>query len=145
MYDPSQVPRVARRQTEPIPGRDPAEAARRALERVRRTLTAFRPGLPLDAAALRAALSCALLEPAAEAERQFALGWLFWLEGDFAQAETSLTSAIEQSEKSAARNLPAECKCILFVSTQLGKTLRVNRLARFPCFGTGHRATRQVP
>ncbi len=104
MYHPSETPRTARRQTEALPGRDPEENARRALDRVRRTLTAFRPGLPLDAAALRAALTCALPQPDDEAERQFALGWLHWLDGDFAQAEPLLMKAVELSQTATAQH-----------------------------------------
>ncbi len=44
MYDRTEAPRIARRQAEALPGRNPLEAARRALERVRRTLDA--PSVP---------------------------------------------------------------------------------------------------
>jgi hypothetical protein len=99
MYDRTESPRVARRQAEALPGRNPEEAARRALERVRKALTAFRPGMPLDGASLSAALAATLTQPAAEAERLFALGWLHWLDGAFAGAEAPLMQAADLARR----------------------------------------------
>ncbi len=108
MYHGAEIPRVARRQDESLPGRCPDEAARRALERVRKVLTAFRPGMPFDAGLLRAALNTARPEPEAEAERLFALGWLSWLDGALAEAEPSLVKAVDFARQANASAQLAE-------------------------------------
>ena len=95
MYHRTESPRVARRQAEPLPGHDPEAAARRAVERVRKVLTAYRSGMPFDPAALRAALADEV--PQLEAERLFALGWLHWLDGAYAEAEPLLAKAVDLS------------------------------------------------
>ena len=57
-------------------------------------LTAYRIGMPLNAAALRQALACPLPQPEAEAERLFAIGWLHWLDGSFSDTERTLIEAV---------------------------------------------------
>jgi tetratricopeptide (TPR) repeat protein len=102
MYDRADVPRVARRQTESLPGRNPEDGVRRAVGRVRKVLTAFRPGLPLDSGVLRTALNTTLPQPESEAERLFALGWLSWLDGAFAEAEPWLVKALDLAREANA-------------------------------------------
>jgi tetratricopeptide (TPR) repeat protein len=108
MYHGTETPRIARRQVEAIPGRDPVEAARIALDRVRKTLTAFRPGVPLDPAALRAVLSEMQLPQEFEVERLFALGWLSWLDGAYNAAEPLLSQAVELARQQEAKEQLAE-------------------------------------
>jgi tetratricopeptide (TPR) repeat protein len=108
MYHGTESPRVARRQVESLPGTNPEDAARRVLARVRKALTAFRPGLPFDPDALRSALSVAFAQPEAEAERLFALGWLSWLDGAFVDAEPSLVKAVDLARQANASAQLAE-------------------------------------
>ena len=95
MYDRTAAPRVSRRQVDPLPGRDPVEAGSLALERVRKTLSAYRPGVPFNPTALRTTIAGAPLPPERETERLFALGWLHWVAGDYTDAETLLAQAVE--------------------------------------------------
>src|SRR5207248_996425 len=69
MYSHVDTPRLAPRQVEAQPGRNPAEAARRALERVRKALVDFRPGSPLSPRSLRLALALPQEQPDLETTR----------------------------------------------------------------------------
>jgi hypothetical protein len=97
--------RTAERLHETPPGPTAEERTRLALQRVRRLLNDFSPGVFADIAWLRAALDQPLADPAAEIERGFVLGWLAWWSSDFAGAEPLLSEAARCGRD--AGNLPA--------------------------------------
>src|SRR5262245_43070252 len=74
-----------------LPEMDGAAVFGRALARVRKLLSDCLLGMSADAGRLRQALAVPQTDDVAEAERQRALGWLAWLEGNWAAAETLLT------------------------------------------------------
>jgi hypothetical protein len=73
-----------------LPEVDDAAVFGRAVTRVRKLLSDCLPGMSADAGRLRQALAVPQADGVAEAERQRALGWLAWLEGDWAAAEALL-------------------------------------------------------
>ncbi len=76
-----------------LPEVDDAAAFGRAVTRVRKLLSDCLAGMSADAGRLRQALAVPQADGLAEAERQRALGWLAWLEGDCAAAEALLAGA----------------------------------------------------
>jgi hypothetical protein len=106
MYDWARTYLTAPRLRDAPAGADPGAAAPLALGRVRKLLTAYAPGLPVDGARLRAALGAALPQPAREAERLFALGWLRWLEGEAVAAELLLAEAGARARQAPATAAP---------------------------------------
>jgi hypothetical protein len=86
------------RDAPPVPashiGAAPDAAARLALDRLRKALTAHTAGVRLDPARMLQVLWSAPAPAGREAERPFALGWLHWLAGDFAASEPFLADAI---------------------------------------------------
>lgn len=74
-----------------------------ALLRARKVFQGYSSGMSLDGARLRQALRRPAASPALERERLFALGWLRWLEGDFAAAEPLFAESVERG-----RDAPAE-------------------------------------
>jgi hypothetical protein len=71
--------------------------------RVRKLLGAFTPGLPGDAAPLRAALAVPVPDSVPGDERLFVLGWAAWLDGDFTAAEGPLAEAADQAHEPERR------------------------------------------
>src|SRR5262245_45245901 len=94
MYDRLSPPRAAGRLLDTPSGQDREGAARLALARVRKLLTAYLPGMSFDRPRLQSALAGPLAQPEHEAERLFALGWLRWLEGDPPAAEALIAEAV---------------------------------------------------
>ena len=101
MYESAEGLRVAGRLTFPPDGEE--SAYRLAITRVRNLLSDCLPGMSADADRLRKGLSVRQADPASETERHLALGWLAWLEGDWAGAETLL---VEGSEPGALAKGP---------------------------------------
>src|SRR5919198_250169 len=91
MYERVGTPQSAQRCPEPA-GAAARGSAGGAVDRVRKLLTGYLPGMACDTARLRAALAGPL--PGREGERLFALGWLHWLAGDFAGGEPVLAQAL---------------------------------------------------
>ena len=83
----------------------PVTIAATALARMRKILTAYRPGMYFDSAHLRSVLAAPLGGAAEESERLFALGWLSWLSGDLAAAEPLLHEAAGRAEQAKATDL----------------------------------------
>jgi tetratricopeptide (TPR) repeat protein len=79
-----------------------------ALCGVRLLLTAREPGPRPDLGAIRAALAVPLPQPHLDADRTFALGWLHWLAGEPAAAETLLAEALAAARAAGAMPLLAE-------------------------------------
>jgi hypothetical protein len=102
MYHGAGDARAAPRLVEAPPGPGPEAAARLALTRVRKQLTAFALGVPLDGPRAQEALAGALPDPEAERERLFCLGWLRWLEGDNVAAEPLFAEALRQAREANA-------------------------------------------
>jgi hypothetical protein len=103
MYHGSGTSRSVQRLRDEAPaGPDPATLCRQALTRVRKCLTAWLVGTSPDPARLLTALAVALPQPALDAERFLALGWVSWLQDQLPRAERFLTEAVERS-----RSLPA--------------------------------------
>lgn len=99
MYRHFSTTRQAANSIEEPPTTDPDEAARFAIDRVRKALTAYKPGMPFEAGRLQS-----LLEPQCDSvtdrvERLFCLGWLNWLTGNWLAAEPILAEAAKQTEK----------------------------------------------
>ncbi|MBY0230864.1 MAG: hypothetical protein K2W96_16380, partial [Gemmataceae bacterium] len=110
MYHETVAFRPVARQRDLGPAPDPLAPARLALSRVRKLLSAFVPGMRWDIARLRSALSSPL--PRLDHERRFALGWLAWLAGDFADAVPFFQDA--GTDEGALGDLPAlEPKALL--------------------------------
>ncbi len=65
-----------------------------AIDRVRKALTNFVLNMPFDPSRLRSALTDGLRDPTKEPARLFSLGWLSWLLGESAAAESLLQSAL---------------------------------------------------
>jgi tetratricopeptide (TPR) repeat protein len=100
--------RTAQRLHEAPPGLTPEARARLALERVRRLLSDFTAGTFCDVVWLRDALTLPLADPAAELERQFALGWLAWWRGELVEAEQLLMEAVRQGREAGNLTVAAE-------------------------------------
>jgi len=79
----------------------PGAGAEQALARFRKILTAYLPGMPIDAERLQNALAVALA-PAQELERLFALGFLHWLTGNLTAAEVMLGDAVNRAKQDNA-------------------------------------------
>jgi len=94
MYDRVGAARAARRQADTPAGPTPEAAVRQALLRVRKILENYLPGMSCDVPRLESALAAGVPQPAEEAERLFALGWLRWLAGDFTAAGPLLAQAV---------------------------------------------------
>ncbi len=65
--------------------------------RVRKVLGDYLPGMHFDPAVLAARLTTALTDPALEAERAFARGWLHWLAGEFEAAAPLFDDAVTRA------------------------------------------------
>ncbi len=102
MYRTLNGPRWAPRALDRPPAIAPGAAADQALARVRKILTAFTPGLPVDAERLQQALAATLPAPAQELERLFALGFLHWLTGNLPSAEVLLGEAVGRAKQDKA-------------------------------------------
>jgi hypothetical protein len=76
---------------------EPEALTRSALARVRKLVSAYLPGMYYDPATLAARLINPLTDPALEAERFFALGWLQWLAGEFAAAAPLFDEAVHRA------------------------------------------------
>lgn len=85
---------AARQLLEAQPHLDLDAAALLALCWVRQVLSDRPHGACVDAPVLQNALALPFAEPRLEGERQFALGWLHWLAGDFTAAEARLDAAV---------------------------------------------------
>jgi tetratricopeptide (TPR) repeat protein len=96
MYHRSVGPRSAPPRADESPRTDPAAFARLVADRVRAALTAFTPGMPFDPSRYRDAL-VAPVASVPEDERLFCLGWLHWLNGDPAAAESHLADAADRT------------------------------------------------
>ena len=107
MYIADDSPRMAPCITESTSGA-PEAAARLALDRVRKALTAHVNGVHLDPARLLQILSTATAPAGREAERHFAVGWLRWLAGDCAAAESPLADAVRLARRQEGTPLLAE-------------------------------------
>jgi tetratricopeptide (TPR) repeat protein len=88
-------PAAARRALEASPDLDLGSAGLLALCWVREVLSDRPHGSCVDAAVLQAVLTTPFDHPRLEADRQFALGWLYWLSGAATQAEPLLVTAAE--------------------------------------------------
>ncbi len=86
---------AARRTLEALPDLDLERAALLALCWVRQVLADRPHGACVDVPVLQAALSTPFADAPFEAERRFALGWLHWLAGSPALAESELAYAAE--------------------------------------------------
>jgi hypothetical protein len=99
MYHRVGSDRTAQSVPESPRGTGPSDAALLALSRVRKALTDYLPGMHLDGEKWRAILAAPLPDPAREAERWFARGWLHWLAGDNATAEPLLSEAVARARR----------------------------------------------
>jgi hypothetical protein len=108
MYDRVGAARAARRQADTPAGPTPEAAVRQALLRVRKILENYLPGMSCDVPRLESALAAGVPQPAEEAERLFALGWLRWLAGDFTAAGPLLAQAVADASACGAGTVPAE-------------------------------------
>ncbi len=108
MYQGDGSPRMAPPLMESPSKAAPDAAARLVLERVRKALTAHDDGTRLDPVRLIQILSTTPAPVGREAERSFVLGWLHWLRGDFATAETALAEAIRLARRMENAAPPAE-------------------------------------
>ncbi len=97
MYQQVRSPRVAPRTPEPSSRLGAEAVARSALARVRKLLGAYLPGMHFEPAALASRLTNALTDPAPEAERAFARGWLHWLAGEFETAAPLFDDAVTRA------------------------------------------------
>jgi hypothetical protein len=101
MYERSNTLRLAPRLVALPPGLDPDAGFRVALGRVRKVLSAYQPGA-VPWGPTRHLLAARRADPALELERQVALGWLHWLDGAWAAAETHLGAADERCRQGSA-------------------------------------------
>src|SRR5436305_7071159 len=85
----------------------PEEAARLALARVRKVLTAYLPGMSFDIGRLQAALSPPLPRSSDETERLLALGFLHFLEDNLPAAEPLLHEAVLAAQRDSQLELLA--------------------------------------
>ena len=108
MYQGNGSLRLAPRVVESPSGAAPEAAARLVLDRVRKALTAHVAGVRLDPARMLQVLSAAAAPVGREAERSLALGWLHWLDGNFAAAEPLLAEAIRLARRQEGAPLLAE-------------------------------------
>jgi tetratricopeptide (TPR) repeat protein len=97
MFQPVDGMRSVGRIREMPPRFTPEEAARLALGRVRKALTAWLPGMVFNPVKLLEQLGCSLGSGIPEIERLLSLGWLHWLSEDLGAAETFLQDAFERS------------------------------------------------
>src|ERR1022692_586498 len=89
-------------------GAAPEAAARLALDRVRKALTAHVAGVRLDPLRMLQVLSTAPIPSGRETERPLALGWLHWHDGNYAAAEPMLAEAIRLARRQEGAPLLAE-------------------------------------
>jgi hypothetical protein len=108
MYHGATPPRSAGRLFNAPVGNNREAAARAALARVRKLLTAHVRGVPFSAVRLRGDLAVPLTDAALERERLFSLGWLSWLEGNPEAALSRLQEAVEQAGQENASDALAE-------------------------------------
>ena len=108
MYQGSNGLRDAPPAAESPSGAAPQAAARLALDRVRKALTAHAAGVRLDPARMLPVLASAPAPAGREAERPFALGWLHWLAGNLAAAEPLLIEAVRLARPAEGAPLLAE-------------------------------------
>jgi hypothetical protein len=108
MYHGAGDPRSARRALDTPAGFSPEATARVALGRVRRLLDAYTPGMEVERTRLPEMLAAALDDPALERERQFVLGWLYWLNDDPIGAEPLFGEAMRRAHEENALEALAE-------------------------------------
>jgi hypothetical protein len=92
MYDPAASLRSARRHFDAPVAALPPVAATMVLDRVRKVLSGYLPGMSCDRRWCEI-LSAPMSAPELERERLFVLGWLNWLEGNAPVAEGLLAEA----------------------------------------------------
>jgi tetratricopeptide (TPR) repeat protein len=102
MYQTASSPRWSQRVLDRPPAVAPSAAAEQALSRVRKILTGYLPGMPLDTERWQMALAAAQPTPARELERLFALGFLHWVGGNLASAEAVLDEAVNRGKQDKA-------------------------------------------
>jgi hypothetical protein len=108
MYDQVDSLRGAGRQMDsPVPP-DPAVSVPVILTRVRKLLAEHLPGMSCDRRRWREALAAPVKDPALERERLFVLGWLRWLEGEWAPAESLLAEAELRCQSAPVEEGPAD-------------------------------------
>lgn len=93
MFEGVDTLRTAGCRLDPLPGADPAARYRLALDRVRKVLTEFVPGMRLDPVRLYDTLAHGDGD-----ERRFALAFLHWLAGEWDQAEAALPGPVGDGE-----------------------------------------------
>lgn len=101
--------RMAGRIREILPAHTPVEAARLALGRIHKLLTAWKLGLVLDPVRLQSLLATPLDAPVLEVERYFSLAWLAWVTDDPARAVELFTEAFNRCSSDSTSDWYSLC------------------------------------